>query len=114
AAVAAAQEALKIDPSRSHARRQLGYSLIMLHRYDEAADEFSKLPADSPQAQMARAVIAELRGNRKASDELVAQIQRTSGDTANFQYAQIYAQRQDADATINYLNQAIAARDPGL
>ena len=114
AAFAAAQESLKIDPSRSRARRYLGYSLIMMRRYDEAAEEFSKLPSDSVQAEMALAAIAVLKGNRKESDELVAHMQRTSGDTANFQYAQVYAQRRDADDAIHYLRLAIVVRDPGL
>ncbi len=113
-AIAAAQEALKINPSLAFARRLLGYSLIMMHRYDEAADQFSKLPEDSLQAQTARAVIAASKGNLKASDQLIAQMQQTSGDTANYQYAQVYAQRKDADATIRYLDKALTARDPGL
>src|SRR5258708_11630003 len=113
-AIAAAQEALKINPSLAFARRLVGYSLIMMHRYDEAADQFSKLPEDSLQAQTARAVIAASKGNLKASDQLIVQMQQTSGDTANYQYAQVYAQRKDADSTIRYLDKALTARDPGL
>src|SRR5258708_19420993 len=50
-AIAAAQEALKINPSLAFARRLLSYSLIMMHRYDEAAYHFSKLPNDTLQTQ---------------------------------------------------------------
>ena len=113
-AIAAAQEALKIDPSQAAARRYLGYSLILMHRYDEAAAEFSKLPTDSAQTQMARATIAAFKGDLRASDQLISQMQRSNADTANYQFAQVYAQRKDADATIRFLNKAIAARDPGL
>lgn len=63
---------------------------------------------------MARAVIAALKGNLGASDQLIAQMQQASGDTANYQYAEVYAQRKDADAAIHYLGKALTARDPGL
>ncbi len=113
-AIAAARQALAIDPSQASARRFLGYSLILTHRYDEAAAEFAKLPADSVQAEAARAMIAAFKGDTRESDELIVRMQQSYAETANYQYAQVYAQRKDADATIHYLNKALAARDAGL
>jgi tetratricopeptide (TPR) repeat protein len=113
-AIAAAQEALRIEPSLAGARRYLGYSLIMMHRYDEASAELSKLPKDNVQAQAARAMVAAAKGDLKTSDQLIAQMQQTNGDTADYQYAQVYAQRNDADSAIRFLDKAFDARDPGL
>ena len=92
----------------------LGYSLILLHRYDEAAAEFSKLPEDNAQAQTGRAIIAALTGNMRASDQLITQMQQAQGDLANFQYAEVYAQRKDANAAIGYLKRAVEVHDTGL
>lgn len=114
AAIDAAQQALRIAPSLPSARRYLIYSLIMMRRFDEATAELSKLPTDNVQAQAARAIIAAAKGDLKTSDRLIAEMQRVNGDTANYQYAEVYAQRHDADAAIRFLNKSLEARDPGL
>jgi hypothetical protein len=86
----------------------------MLHRYDEAKAELSKLPPDDVHALMSGSVIASIKGDSKAADQLVGQLRARYGETANYQHAQIYAQRGDRDHAIAALREAVVMRDPGL
>jgi TolB-like protein len=112
--IAAARYALQLAPSRNYTRAVLGYGLIGLRRYDEAAAELSKLPADDVHALMALSVIAWLHGDKAQSDRLLQQMHARFGESASYQYAQAYAQRRDADRAIESLRNSIAVRDPGL
>jgi hypothetical protein len=45
---------------------------------------------------------------------LVAKIMQEGGDAAAYQFAEIYAQRGDRKAALDWLEKAMRLRDPGL
>jgi TolB-like protein/tetratricopeptide (TPR) repeat protein len=112
--IAAARHGLQLASSRNYTRAILGYALIGSRRYDEAAAELSKLPADDVHAVMALSVIAWIRGDKARSDRLLEDMRGRFGESASYQFAQAYAQRRDADRAIESLRTSIEVRDPGL
>ena len=44
----------------------------------------------------------------------VSQIQKVSGDSAMFQYAQVYAQARQLDRAFEALEKGLAVKDPGV
>ena len=114
AAAAAAQHALELAPARAYSRSLLAYALIMLHRYDEASMQLSRLPPDDGHGLMSRSVIAAHAGDKNTSDQVLAELRTRYGEAANYQYAEVYAQRGDRDAAIDALSKAVTMRDPGL
>jgi serine/threonine-protein kinase len=113
-AIAARREALKLGPARALDRASLAYSLILLGKDAEAATELAKLPADFFGRLTADAILSARRGDLAKSDKAMQRIEQLYGDTANYQLAQIYAQRGDKDRAFQALNRALSLRDPGL
>ena len=113
-AVAAAHRALELNPSRIFVRGILGNSLVMMGRTDEAAAEYAKMPADNWQSIAGRAIIAARKHDSAACDRLIQQLAASWGDSAISQFAEVYAQRGDADRAIAYLQKPVVQRDVGL
>jgi serine/threonine-protein kinase len=88
--------------------------LIALGRLDEASKTIAQLPADNPYRLTKQAIIAAKRGDRAESDRFVAELTRVYPNTANYQLAQIYAQRGETDRAFSALDAAWTYRDPGL
>jgi tetratricopeptide (TPR) repeat protein len=105
---------LKLGPARALDRASLAYSLILLGKDAEAATELAKLPADFFGRLTADAILSARRGDLAKSDKAMQRIEQLYGDTANYQLAQIYAQRGDKDRAFQALNRALSLRDPGL
>lgn len=114
AAVASANRSLKMAPTRIRVRSFLGNSLLLLGRYDDARGVFAKMPATDVHALMGLSVVAAMTGDRNQSDQLLAKIRKQFGDNASYQYAQVYAQRHQANHAIASLLKAVETRDPGL
>ncbi len=72
------------------------------------------MPPTEVHALMGMAAVAGLSGNRKRSDDLLRQIRSEFGENANYQYAEVHAQRRETDLAIEELKKAVVARDPGL
>jgi tetratricopeptide (TPR) repeat protein len=86
---------------------------MQMGKFDEAKAEFAKLPGNM-QSTIWEAILYERQGNRAESNRLLQQVQRTAGDTAHYQYAEVLAQQHRTDDAIAELERAWAARDDGL
>ncbi len=87
--------------------------LMRMKRYDEADREFAGLSGNGPWKVWA-AVSAERQGKRAEADRIVSEMREAMGDSAHFQYAEVYAQQGRPDDAIRELEQAWSKRDPGL
>lgn len=105
---------MALAPMVSRTHSQLGLALMQLGRLDEAQAEYRKARPDDVYRLTGEAILFDRQNNRAASDETIAHIQRVFGDTASFQYAEIYAQRGDKERALAALDRAWAVRDPGL
>jgi serine/threonine-protein kinase len=113
-AVTARRKALQFAPDRALDRTSLAYDFIQLGEDDQAAAELAKTPEDFFGRLTGEAILAERHGSRRDSEAATARIQQIYGDTANYQLAQIYAQRGDRDRAFAALDRAWLLRDPGL
>ena len=109
-----ARRALKLDQERHRARAYLGNALLMLGRSDEAAREFQKLPADDYHRLVGEAAIAARAGKRDEARKAIAAIERRYGDSAYYQFAQVYAQAGLLSQGVEALETAWEKRDPGV
>lgn len=85
----------------------LGRSLLMLGRTEEAAQALGDSISD-------QALLAARSGNRDLALAKLAQLRQQYGETANFNYAQIYAQLGDKNAAFAALDRALQIRDSSL
>ena len=108
------RKALALAPNLLIARAFLGVTLTDTGRFDEALAQFRLLPADNLFRMIGEAVLFARQGNRAASDNALQQAQKTFGDAANYQYADVYAQRGEKDRAFAALDRAWTFRDPGL
>ena len=108
------RRALALVPNQLRARAFLGGVLSAMGKFDEAASELKKLPADNLFKLVSEAIMFERQGNRVASDAAFARARQVHGENANYQYAEIYAQRGEKDQAFAALDRAWSFRDPGL
>ena len=107
-----AEHSLQLQPKAAlHIKTNV---LIALGRLDEASKTIALLPADNPYRLTKDAIIAAKRGNRAESDGFLAELTRVYPNTANYQLAQICAQRGETDRAFAALDGAWTYRDPGL
>ena len=92
----------------------MGLVLTQLGKLDAAQAEFAKAAPDDVYRLTGEAIAFDRQGNRQASDRAVARTQQVFGDSASYQYAEIYAQRGDKERALAELDHAWAIRDPGL
>jgi tetratricopeptide (TPR) repeat protein len=105
---------MALAPAVSRTHSQLGLALMQLGRLDEAQAEFRKGTPDEVYRLTGQAIAFDRQGNRAASDQAIAHIERVFGDQASYQYAEIFAQRGDKARALAALDRAWAVRDPGL
>jgi serine/threonine-protein kinase len=113
-AIPAVRKAMALAPAVSRTHSQLGLALMQLGRLDEAQAEYRKGAPDDVYRLTGQAIAFDRQGNRAASDEAIAHIERVFGDQASYQYAEIFAQRGDKERSLAALDRAWAVRDPGL
>jgi len=113
-AIATARRSLQLAPKRAIPRLWIGGSLIQLGRLPEARAEYARIPVENHSRHVGEAIVAARLGDRAGSDRSLAMVRQTQGDAANYQYAQIYAQRGETDQAFAALDRAWAFRDPGL
>lgn len=80
----------------------------------EALAQFRQLPPDYLFRLVCESILFAREGNRAASDAALARAQQINGEDANYQYADIYAQRGEKDQAFASLDRAWTFRDPGL
>ncbi len=113
-AIAPLQRSIQLAPTLSRSRDQLALCLMQLGRLDEAEAQFRMIPPGDVYRFTGEAILFWRQGNRTASDKALARLQQVFGDTASYQYAQIYAQRGDKERAFAALDRAWAVHDPGL
>ena len=108
------RKALAIAPNRLRDRSALARSLAEMGKYDEALAEVGKLPRDDLFRLVEQSIIYSRQGNRAGSDAALNRAQQLFGDAANYQYAEVHAQRGETDEAFAALDRAWSFRDPGL
>ena len=108
------RKALALAPKRTVDRAWLASALLLMRDDPQALAELRKLPADYLFRLCVEAMLFAQEGNRAASDAAVTRAQQVYGDPANYQYAQVFAQRGDSERAFAALDRAWAFRDPGL
>ena len=111
---AAARRAIEIEPGRNRATTFLGNALLMLGRTDEALREFQRVPADDYHRLVGEAAVRARGGQRGEALKAIPALERRYGDSAYYQFAQVYAQAGLSAQGIEALETAWAKRDPGL
>ena len=110
--IAAGRKALELAPKVS--RSWIGNSLLLMNRPGDAASEYARMPKDNLFRKTGEALLMARTGDRAKAQRAIARMKEEFGDTANYQYAQIRAQLSQNDEAFEELDNALAARDPGL
>lgn len=113
-AIQAARKSLQLAPSREWPHQLIANALVLMNRPDDALAELKFVSADDLYRLATEAIIAARARDDKAVERIVEQIQRGSGDSAMFQYAQIYAQARQLDRAFDALDKGLAVKDPGV
>jgi len=108
------RKTLELAPNLLVARAFYGASLMQGGDPDGALAEFRKLPPDYLFRLLGESILFARQGNRSASDAALQRAQRQYGDSSNYQYADIHAQRGEKDEAFASLDRAWQFRDPGL
>lgn len=113
-AIAPLQKAIQLAPKVSRSHALLGLALMQLGKLDAAQVQYGKADPDDVYRLTGEALLFDRQGNRAASDQVIARLQHVFGETASYQYAEIYAQRGDKDRALAALDRAWTIHDPGL
>jgi TolB-like protein len=113
-AIPPARRAGQLAPAISRTHTLLGLCLLQLGRTADAQAEYSKASRDDIYRLTGESILSYRQGNRAAADQSLQQAQRVFGDSASYQYAEIYAQRGDLEPAFAALNRAWTVHDPGL
>ena len=111
-ALAAARILIRLTPTAVDTRYWIGLLLFLLGKPHESLAEARRLPANHASGIALQAILAARLGDRAGSDRMLASLQLN--DAANFQQAEVHAQRGEVDLAIAALDRAWQARDPGL
>jgi len=113
-AIQAARKSLQLAPSREWPHQLIANALILMNRPDEARAELRSVSPDDLYRLASEAIIATRAGDTGAVQRIVSQIRKVSGDSAMFQYAQVYAQALQFDRAFEALERGLAVKDPGV
>jgi len=113
-AIQAARKSLQLAPGREWPHQLIANALILMNRPNEALAELKSVPADDLYRLASEGIIAARAGKTNAVERIVSQIQEGSGDSAMFQYAQVYAQAHQLDRAFEALEKGLTVKDPGL
>ena len=112
-AVDTARRSLQLSPERQRVRSVLANALLALNKTAEAESEYRKLEPTDYRRLVGQAVLAIRAGDRPSAMTHLRAMQHRYGDSAHYQYGEIYAQLGSADQAIAELESALAKRDPG-
>jgi serine/threonine-protein kinase len=113
-AVITARHALQLDPDLQRVRAHLGNSLLALGRVAEAEAEYQKLDPTNYNRFVGEAVSAARAGQRPLALEKLKTLEGRNGDSAHYQYSEIYAQLGMIEDAFRELDLAWNVRDAGL
>jgi tetratricopeptide (TPR) repeat protein len=115
-AIAELREALALDPRFPRTHWELSRQLLALGRTDEALAQARRMVELDPGAVPSLALLGLCLGRSGHADEARAILKRLDGQSAArfvsaLELARITAGLEDPDATIGYLQKAVAARE---
>ncbi len=113
-AIDAYNKLLTIAPQRNGPRTGIADCLILLNRPSDAQTVLAKVPPDDLFRQTDEAILAARGHDRAGAETVIAKIRAVMGDSASYQYGQIYAQLSDADRAFAAFDKAVETRDGGL
>ncbi len=113
-AIQAAQKSLQLAPSREWPHQLIANALILINRPIDARTQLNFVPTDDLYRLAAEGMIAGRERDMSAVQRSVSQIQKVSGNSAMFQYAQVYAQARQLDRAFEALEKGLAVKDPGV
>jgi serine/threonine-protein kinase len=108
------QELERTKPNLFNWPEGVAYALIVQNRIGEAEAYQEKAPVDSYNRLVNEAVILARTGKADQVPAVVAKMRQIYGDTASFQFGQVYAQAGDKDRAFAALDRAWEIRDSGL
>jgi len=112
--IAASRRALELDPKLSSPPTEIAFCLILMNRSGEAKAAYANVPPDDPFRLTGEAILAGRSRDFSAMEQILEGMRKRFGDSASFQYAEVYAQGRNADRAFAELNKALAVKDPGL
>ncbi|MGH6659336.1 MAG: TPR end-of-group domain-containing protein, partial [Sphingomicrobium sp.] len=113
-AAAMARRSLQLSPERQRVRSFLANALLAQNKTAEAEVEYHKLEPTDYRRLLGQAILAVRAGDRAAAIANLRAMQRRYGDSAHYQYGEIYAQLGSREQAIAELESALAKRDPGM
>jgi TolB-like protein/tetratricopeptide (TPR) repeat protein len=113
AAVQAAEEGLRLDPTLGYANGYKGEALFLLGRPAQARAAYLAEPRDLLKLQ-GLAIVERKLGNNAAAQAAMRSLVETLGDGAIYQQAEILAQWGEIDRAFAALQRAEKVGDPGL
>jgi len=112
-AVEAWTHSLELDPAQGLVVGYRGYAYIGLGDYDTARKSCDVASRDYANF-VCLAVAYDRLGRRADSDATINRLNKSEGESASYQFAQIYAQRGDLSRALDWLDTARRVGDTGL
>ncbi len=112
-AIASYRAALRLSPGRNQAHYGIGMALLAKGKPDEALAEM-KLESGPDWRLMGLAMACHALGRKAQSDAAVAELIAKYEKDSAWNLAYVFAFRHEPDRAFEWLDKAIAYRDPGL
>jgi serine/threonine-protein kinase len=112
-ALAPLQDALSLDPGYQLAYGFRGLAYYALRDYQRARAT-CELKPDVWESQLCLAVTYDKLGRHADAEAMLANLQRSEGENAAYQYAEVYAQWGDEAQALEWLEKALQLHDSGL
>lgn len=103
----------EMDPGRSGTHYRFGRHFLRTGKFVEALEEF-KLETFDFLSVSGQALALDKLGKTAESQVQLNLLITKIGESASYQIAQVYAQREDADSAMTWLERGFVIRDPGL
>jgi TolB-like protein len=113
-AVRFSQDVERTKPHLFNWPEGVAFALVVQNKFAEAERYQQMAPADSYNRIVNEAVILARTGKSDQVPAVIAKMHQIYGDTASFQYGQVYAQINDKDRAFAALDRAWEIRDAGL
>ncbi len=103
----------EMEPGRSGTHYRFGRHFLRTGKFNEALEEF-KLETFDFLSVSGQALALDKLGKTAESQSQLNLLITAIGESASYQIAQVYAQREDADSAMTWLERGFVIRDPGL
>jgi len=103
----------EMEPGRSGTHYRFGRQFLRTGKFNEALEEF-KLETFDFLSVSGQALALDKMGKTAESQSQLNLLITAIGESASYQIAQVYAQREDADSAMTWLERGFVIRDPGL